>query len=70
MAKIKIKEGEKWYIIGDDMTGECEVVEIVEITPKTVRLKRVIDDEVKIVRYATDYEYITFVEKVEERTYH
>ena len=67
--KVKIEVGQKWYI-ANDLDGECEIVTIMDITPNTVKLERMIDGELQSKRYATTFEFINFVEQVEERTYH
>jgi hypothetical protein len=59
----KPKAGETWYIANEE-NGECEVVEINDVTANTVELIRVIEGERVKKRYATNFEYISFVEKV------
>lgn len=57
------KAGEKWYI-ADEATGECEIVEINDVTKNTVEIIRTIDNKKVKKRYATNFDYISFVEQV------
>jgi hypothetical protein len=57
------KAGETWYIANEE-TGECEVVEINDVTKGTVELIRVVNGEKVKKRYATTFDYISFVEQV------